>query len=94
MHLKQSSNVVYLSRFKLNLVFALIVTQVILFGYLLALDISEILLFTLLFGIPIALVVIAGWLSAWWKSTAEDKFTVTVITVYGLILPFCIVNDF
>lgn len=53
---RQSSNVVCCTRFKLNIVFVLVVTQVILFGYLLALDNSEILLFTLLFGIPIALV--------------------------------------
>ena len=55
MHFKQS-NVAFCTQFKLNIVFALIVTQVILFCYLLALDILEISLFTLLFGIPIAMV--------------------------------------
>jgi len=44
------------------------------------------------FGIPIALVMIAGWLSAWWKSTAEDKFTATVVAGFLLILPFFSVN--
>jgi 4-amino-4-deoxy-L-arabinose transferase-like glycosyltransferase len=44
------------------------------------------------FGIPAALVMIAAWLSAWWKSTAEDKFTATVIAVYLLALPFFSVN--
>jgi hypothetical protein len=44
------------------------------------------------YGIPIALVMIAAWLSAWRKSTAEDKFAATVIAVYSLILPFFSVN--
>ena len=40
------------------------------------------------FGVPIASVMVAGWSSAWRKSTAEDKFAATVIAVYSLILPF------
>ena len=43
-------------------------------------------------GIPLGLVMFAGWLVAWWKSTAEDKFTATVVTVYVLALPFLTVN--
>lgn len=43
-------------------------------------------------GIPVALVMIVGWLSAWWKAAAEDKFTATVIAVYSLMLPFFSVN--
>ncbi len=43
-------------------------------------------------GIPVALVMIAAWLSAWWKSTAEDKFAATVIAFYAIILPFFSVN--
>ena len=35
----------------------------------------------------------AGWLAAWWKSTAEDKFTATAVTVYVLALPLFSVND-
>ena len=50
--------------------------------------------FQLPFGIPIALVMFAGWLAAWWKSTAEDKFAATIVTVYILILPLFSVNQF
>jgi hypothetical protein len=49
--------------------------------------------FQLPFGIPIALVMFAGWLAAWWKSTAEDKFAATIVIVYILILPLFSVNQ-
>jgi 4-amino-4-deoxy-L-arabinose transferase-like glycosyltransferase len=37
-------------------------------------------------GIPVALVVFAAWLSAWWKSTDEDKLAATIVIIYPLSL--------
>ena len=50
--------------------------------------------FQLPFGIPMALVMFAGWLAAWWKSTAEDKFAATIVAVYIVVLPLFSVNQF
>jgi Dolichyl-phosphate-mannose-protein mannosyltransferase len=44
-------------------------------------------------GIPIALVMFASWLLAWWKSMAEDKLAVTIVTIYILALPLINVNQ-
>jgi hypothetical protein len=44
------------------------------------------------FGIPVALIMFAGWLTAWWKATAEDKFIATITAVYPLSLIFCGTN--
>lgn len=54
MHFKQN-NFTACPPFKLNIILALIVSQSILFFYLLALDVSSILFFALLCAIPIAL---------------------------------------
>jgi hypothetical protein len=43
-------------------------------------------------GVPVALVMFASWLAAWWKSTAEDKFTATTVTIYPLSLLLFSVN--
>jgi hypothetical protein len=48
--------------------------------------------FQLPFGIPVALVMFAGWLAAWRKSTVEDKFAATAIAFYAILLPFLSVN--
>ena len=55
MHFEQSSHVTCCTPGKLNLVFALIISQVILFCYLLSLDVPGILLLTVLLGVPLAL---------------------------------------
>ena len=44
------------------------------------------------FGIPVALVMFASWLMAWWKSTDEDKLASTVVAVYPMCLILCSVN--
>ncbi len=44
-------------------------------------------------GIPIALVMFASWLLAWWKSIAEDKLAATIVTIYILALPLISVNQ-
>lgn len=55
MHLEQTKFLQY-TRLKLSIIVALIVAQPALFSYLLALDISETILLTLLCGIPVALI--------------------------------------
>jgi 4-amino-4-deoxy-L-arabinose transferase-like glycosyltransferase len=44
------------------------------------------------FGIPVALVMFASWLAAWWKSTAEDRLLATVVAIYPLSLLFLSVD--
>lgn len=45
------------------------------------------------FGIPMASIMFVSWLAAWWKSTAQDKFTATVAAVYPLGLILFSVNN-
>ncbi|MBN1787141.1 MAG: glycosyltransferase family 39 protein [Sedimentisphaerales bacterium] len=45
------------------------------------------------FGFPLGLVMFASWLAAWWKSTRQDKFAATAVTIYILVLPMFSVND-
>lgn len=85
MHFEQSSHDACCTPCKLNIVFALIITQVILFCYLLALDIPTILLFTLLPGVPIALLsrfLLSG------KVKRYTKMTIVMFTAggFGMLL--------
>lgn len=50
------------------------------------------LFFQLPFGIPVTLIMFAGWLAAWWKSAAEDKFAATIVILYPLGLVLLSVN--
>jgi hypothetical protein len=43
-------------------------------------------------GIPLAIIMIASWLLAWYRPTTADKVLATIIGLFCLVLPFVFIN--